>query len=276
MNDYDALLAAVLANPEDDVPRLVFADWMEESGQPALVARAHFIRAQVESAQLPEGDPDRAACERKADDLYREYGAGWNAVLPGWVTWNDTSLRYSRGFVSELGVTPRRLFRDAYELMAVAPIDTVHIRTDVTAYTPAHLRTFIKDLPWLARVRTLRLGSGLWVRRSDQHSDPADSPELFLLSHLRKLTGVRCLILSQLNLNDEWVVGFVSQFTKMAFAASLRELDLSRNQVSDAGAHTLAAARGLDQFQRLDLRDNRVTTSGSAMLRRRFGDRVEL
>ncbi len=45
MNDRLALLSAVLANPADDLPRLVFADWLEENGtSDADAARAEFIR----------------------------------------------------------------------------------------------------------------------------------------------------------------------------------------------------------------------------------------
>jgi uncharacterized protein (TIGR02996 family) len=36
---YRALLASVLAAPDDDLPRLVLADWLEENGQPE---RAEF------------------------------------------------------------------------------------------------------------------------------------------------------------------------------------------------------------------------------------------
>lgn len=40
-----ALLKTILANPDDDLPRLVFADWLEENGvTDADVARAEFIR----------------------------------------------------------------------------------------------------------------------------------------------------------------------------------------------------------------------------------------
>lgn len=50
MTTHDALLAAVLAAPNDDLPRLVFADHLEgELGQPE---RAEFIRVQVELAKL--------------------------------------------------------------------------------------------------------------------------------------------------------------------------------------------------------------------------------
>ena len=50
MGDEDlALLAAVCANPEDDTPRLVYADWLEDHDLPE---RAEFIRVQCELARL--------------------------------------------------------------------------------------------------------------------------------------------------------------------------------------------------------------------------------
>lgn len=36
-----AFLRAIAANPDDDTPRLVFADWLEEHGEPE---RAEFVR----------------------------------------------------------------------------------------------------------------------------------------------------------------------------------------------------------------------------------------
>jgi uncharacterized protein (TIGR02996 family) len=44
MSDGDALLRAVIENPADDAPRLVYADWCEEHGDPD---RAEFIRVQI-------------------------------------------------------------------------------------------------------------------------------------------------------------------------------------------------------------------------------------
>jgi uncharacterized protein (TIGR02996 family) len=45
MNDRLALLSAILAAPDDDLPRLVFADWLDENGTTdADAARAEFIR----------------------------------------------------------------------------------------------------------------------------------------------------------------------------------------------------------------------------------------
>lgn len=45
MTERDALIAAICANPADDTPRLVFADWCGENGDPE---RLEFIRLQCE------------------------------------------------------------------------------------------------------------------------------------------------------------------------------------------------------------------------------------
>lgn len=47
MNDRQGLLNAIIARPEDDLPRLVFADWLEDHDE---CARAEFIRVQIELA----------------------------------------------------------------------------------------------------------------------------------------------------------------------------------------------------------------------------------
>jgi uncharacterized protein (TIGR02996 family) len=60
MNQGDALLAAILDNPADDGPRLVYADWLEETGGQAERERAEFIRVQVAlaRAEAVEGRPE--------------------------------------------------------------------------------------------------------------------------------------------------------------------------------------------------------------------------
>ena len=50
--DQIALMRAILAQPDEDTPRLVYADCLEENGQGE---RAEFIRVQCEIAAFPEG-----------------------------------------------------------------------------------------------------------------------------------------------------------------------------------------------------------------------------
>src|SRR5687767_8924873 len=49
MSDEDALLAAIAAHPDEDTPRLMYADWLDEHGKPR---RAEFVRVQIEIARL--------------------------------------------------------------------------------------------------------------------------------------------------------------------------------------------------------------------------------
>lgn len=50
-----ALEAAVIADTENDLPRLVYADWLDEHGDPA---RAAFIRTQIALHDKHPADPD--------------------------------------------------------------------------------------------------------------------------------------------------------------------------------------------------------------------------
>lgn len=47
--DWPAFVAAIVAEPDEDTPRLVAADFLDENGDPT---RAAFIRLQVDLAQL--------------------------------------------------------------------------------------------------------------------------------------------------------------------------------------------------------------------------------
>src|SRR5262245_10921183 len=52
-SDRDALFRAILAHPDEDTPRLAYADWLDENGDTEF---ARFIRTQVELAKVPEWD----------------------------------------------------------------------------------------------------------------------------------------------------------------------------------------------------------------------------
>jgi uncharacterized protein (TIGR02996 family) len=54
--DWEALLKGIVAAPDDDMPRLVAADWLEEHNE---VERAEFIRLQCELSQYLQLDRKR-------------------------------------------------------------------------------------------------------------------------------------------------------------------------------------------------------------------------
>src|SRR5690348_10440338 len=51
MTHEEAFLASILENPDDDAPRLIYADWLDEQGRHD---RAEFIRIQCELATYGE------------------------------------------------------------------------------------------------------------------------------------------------------------------------------------------------------------------------------
>jgi uncharacterized protein (TIGR02996 family) len=93
-----AFWEAIQEAPEDDTPRLVYADWCEDHGQPE---RAEFIRAQIELEGLAVGDPRRAALEDRADDLLARHEMDWLGPAEDLSDWE-----WQRGFVERVSVPP--------------------------------------------------------------------------------------------------------------------------------------------------------------------------
>jgi len=56
--EHESFLRCIFDCPEDDLPRLVYADFLEENGEPE---RAALIREQVERARERRGSPQSAA-----------------------------------------------------------------------------------------------------------------------------------------------------------------------------------------------------------------------
>src|SRR5947208_16258633 len=92
--DDAAFERAVLESPDDDGPRLVYADWLDEQGDP----RGEFIRTQVESEHCPAGlprCPERVAREQA---LLAAHGPRWQRGLHGLAA----DCRFRRGFVEDV------------------------------------------------------------------------------------------------------------------------------------------------------------------------------
>lgn len=82
MDTRAALHRAVLDNPDDDTPRLVLADHLDELGGGKNHARAELIRLQCgyynRTGDLSRAQQDRvAAAVPRVDALLRKWGAGW-------------------------------------------------------------------------------------------------------------------------------------------------------------------------------------------------------
>lgn len=122
-----SLFDAVLANPDDDLPRLVMADWLDENGDPV---RAQYIRDSIDFHNHPHRD---AILTKEYDardgvndvwmrgfDLYRAIETAWMENGQKWAVESRTglsatyNLTWSRGF-------PGELLCDLNDFMLLAP-----------------------------------------------------------------------------------------------------------------------------------------------------------
>jgi carbon storage regulator len=74
-----AFLRAIEANPDDETARLMFADWLEERGDPL----GEFLRVRCCLAKLPPGGRHRRGLNLRERALWAEHGTAWTrSVFP--------------------------------------------------------------------------------------------------------------------------------------------------------------------------------------------------
>ncbi len=149
-SDGDALFRAICDQPAEDTPRLVYADWLEENGQPE---RAEFIRLQCEAWNLCPAYPTLEAARTRAFLLAREFGDEWYSQLPwlGGVTWSGL---FVRGFIDGVQVAADDIATTA-RLNAVfraAPVRRIIINPLDQRRLP-----MILESPFLGRLAVLKL-----------------------------------------------------------------------------------------------------------------------
>ncbi len=104
MSDEERLLAAIVDAPDDDAPRLVYADWLQSRSDP----RGEFIQLQCQLAAAPD-DERRRAIKIVENKLFAAHGAAWIAPLREVVLAANELIphkfEFSRGFVEEAQLT---------------------------------------------------------------------------------------------------------------------------------------------------------------------------
>lgn len=148
MSIDDEFIQTIIANPDDDTPRLIYADWLEEQGDP----RGEFIRIQRELAKMTEDDPRRWNLELRQGRLMRRYGWQW------WFEPFNPSHKppiFRRGFAEEVLLGATQFLERPSEYFAAYPLLRVLYLDRVRANHVAPLAT----LPCLDQLEKLCLSS---------------------------------------------------------------------------------------------------------------------
>jgi uncharacterized protein (TIGR02996 family) len=143
MPEAARLLQAVIADPDNDTPRLAYADWLEAEGD---ADRAAFIRVQCMLERLPIEDPQHVVLRQRETELLSQYGYRWaeefGDQISVWV--------YRRGFIERVEMCLETSAEQIRVVLDRAPIR--HIR-DVSQLDD--LTGVVEVLPGLARLTGL-------------------------------------------------------------------------------------------------------------------------
>lgn len=220
-------LSDILANSDDDTPRLVFADWLQENGQEA---RAEFIRVQVEAAGLPHWDARRIPLTWRDIALLRQHEAAWKKGLPKikGVEWDG----FRRGFPAEVNFKRFTALRDnAAAVWAASPVEVALLPLPKKAEDVA-------GLPAIAGLRELHLGGV--VTSTGPVQALAEAP---VLSTLRVLNINGC----------EFGADGFSRLVASPHLGRLRALQAPFNSLGNGAIDGLVSARPLSSLEELDL-----------------------
>jgi uncharacterized protein (TIGR02996 family) len=290
----DGLWRAILDDPDDDAPRLVYADWLDEHGD---ADRAEFIRTQIALAAGDVSGKRRRTLEAREGELLAEHDEEWTEPLFDFIyyEWSEPPYVFRRGFVDEIDVEAETLVESGAELFATAPIRAVRLPDEEDFADLARCKHLLRlrsiDLTAsglsggfgparLFRSRYLANLTSLLARGYDDncHLD---------LPGIRGITGSKYLgNLKHLDVGDNWFgdkgtvellkatnlpalerLGFegvgMEDEGAVALAATpwlarLKQLDLVANSIGERGARALLECPFLEKMELLDLRDNRT------------------
>ncbi|HTU93106.1 MAG TPA: TIGR02996 domain-containing protein [Gemmataceae bacterium] len=226
MTHADAFLQDILAHPDDDAPRLIFADWLEEQGDPNSIARAEFIRIQCALAggQLPE--QRRTELVRRENQILNEWDEEWVRPIRRLVK----NWEFHRGFIHYIGMSADKFLSRASQLFRHAPIQ--HLRlTDPSfrqvSYSPIGYVAALADSQYLRRLRSL-----------DLSENDLGSPGVRALVVSKHLT---CL--TELNLSHNRIGnGGIWALASSPLLGRLECLNLCGNDIGAGGLRALADA----------------------------------
>lgn len=267
-----AYLDSVCAQPDDDAPRLAYADGLDGQGDHA---RAEFIRVQCQLARLDPGDPDRPPLAEAERALLRLHEAEWRAGLPALadIVWG----RFARGFVAAVqAATIPVILRRADQIFALQPVQELRLLAardaDRLFLDPvaARLRTLDLTAAGVSDRVVVRLTVSPFLQRLaglDLSGNRIRGLALNLLASAPQLPGLRRLALRGCGITAADLRRLLKEPVVLP---GLRALDLADNEFGDPGARALVECPFLTGLRALGLERNNFTPRLREALLRRF------
>ena len=251
---HEPFLRAICAAPEDDAPRLVFADWLDEAGDPD---RAEFIRLHIQLAR----DPDAPGLAQRCEELFRQHWVRWEDELPGppglWAEYLDPQPPVLPLLFD--GDQPAQL--DTWADCRPS-LGNWHRGFSATVYIHEFIDPLLSWTHWIAEFVPV------WRLRMVNVHDP--NAVVLCISRLPFLKKIRDLILPSVVLTDDAAVALANS----PFASGLRQVSLEAERMTDRAGRAFAESPHLGGLEMLHLVHNDFNGSTKALLRARFGFNV--
>lgn len=153
----------MVATPDDDTPRLIYADWLEEHAQ---FDRAAFIRAQVEAARLEPFSPAAHHAETQAQRLLEAHRREWTKHWYGRVVGTPC---FRRGFIEHVAIEVVKFesaIETVFELEPIQSLQIVHSMEgdECLSLLPAFVS------PRLRQIRRLEFREAEWGFFDDEYA----------------------------------------------------------------------------------------------------------
>lgn len=156
MDDRRALLAAIVANPAEDTPRLALADWLQEHGDKHDQARAEFIRLQIQSSK-PKSAKARLKLSAAAGKIEQKHRKAWLEPLadidPKLV--RDNFVQFSRGLLWNLWLDTGEFLLNARQAALPDALAAVGVE-ELSFHSPTkRVADFVgsQALRWVSRIQ---------------------------------------------------------------------------------------------------------------------------
>jgi uncharacterized protein (TIGR02996 family) len=264
--DEQPFLDAVFDRYADDRPRLVYADFLDDSGEPE---RAELIRVQLALSRLSEDDPRRPGLSDRQLELLNRNRAEWTAHLAGLVV----SVDFRRGVPDSASVDAATFLERGEELFARLRVRRLRL-LDAAPVMPK-----LAVSPLLARVRELDLCSaelgnaGLAPLVRSPHLKNLEALDLGFnalddagIDDLARSYLLPNLTTLALNDNDRITGDGLRALAESPFFAGLTALDVSGNDIGEVGMKAVVASRSMARLLRFRVNNNHIGDAGLVAL----------
>jgi uncharacterized protein (TIGR02996 family) len=263
--EEQAFIRRIQANPDEDGPRLIFADWLDEQGD----SRGEFIRLQCALASLSFDDPLYSELKAREQHLRDQHEPEWKAPIRRLVT----DCQFHRGLIEAISIEARSFIELGDELFQLAPIRRVRfleIGKDFAELVQSPLLSKIRELdlcgsylgngvpnmlsrsPYLSQIEMLDLAFNDLTDRGIQ-----------TLAEMPSLGRVRRLHLNDNNSLGELGMGALAN---SPYLEELRHLDISGNEINDFAIQAFLKGKFLTKLEKWIVHSNRIGDRGVAAL----------